>query len=366
MKIARIFDRYVLKEFIRVMTSSVLGFTALFLVVDVFEKISYFVDRKVPTSIMGLYYLYKIPWIVDHILPVALLMTCLFTIGDMVKKNEVMIMQASGISIYRIFLPIFIFGFLMSVFSLGLGQSIVPASDRARRDLDEYKIKKTNPINKMQRHNVFYKGTKGRIYSIKFLDVQRKRLANINIEEYDDKGHILRRINADSMFWMEKYWKLTRVYIRYFKDDNVEKVEQKNEMILDNLEETWEDFAREERDPDEMTYFELKDYIKRLKRGGENATRYIVDLYLKVTSPFANLIIVILGAPLATLGGAKGNKALSFGLGFIISFIYFLVNAAAQVLGQNGNLPPVLAANTANGLFLIIGFIILFMARKMA
>jgi lipopolysaccharide export system permease protein len=364
--IFRTFDRYTLREFIRVMISSILGFTALFLVVDVFEKISYFVDRKVPISIMGLYYLYKIPWIVDHILPVAMLMTCLFVIGDMVKRNEIMIMQAVGISLYRAFLPIFMFAFFISLCSIALGQSIVPRAERARVDLDEYKIKKNNPINKIQRHNLYYKGTGGRIYSIKFLDVERKRLANVNIEEYNDKGHITKRINAESMFWMEKYWKLTRVVIRYFKEDEIEKVEQKSELVIDNPSETWADFMREQRDPDEMTFLELREYIDRLKKGGDNPTRYFVDLYLKLTYPFANFIIVILGAPLATLGGAKGSKALSFGLGFVISFIYFIVNAASQVLGQNGSLQPMLAANVANGLFLIIGLIILYRSRKMA
>ncbi|MCG8608619.1 LptF/LptG family permease, partial [bacterium] len=115
--------------------------------------------------------------------------------------------------------------------------------------------------------------------------------------------------------------------------------------------------------PDDMSYTELKMFATEVKKNGGDPNRWLVDLNFKLSIPFANFIMVLFGAPIAS--SRKHSNAI---FGFIISlmsaFIYYGLNTMIKTIGHNGQLPPVSSAWLTNVLFLIGGVVILFTARK--
>jgi len=99
-----------------------------------------------------------------------------------------------------------------------------------------------------------------------------------------------------------------------------------------------------------MSYWELKNFIDEVKRTGGNPDRWRVDLYLKFAFPFANFIIILFGAPLASRKTRSGT-AISFGVSLFICFLYFGFIKVGQSLGHNGTLPPFIAAWLGNLFF---------------
>jgi len=75
-----------------------------------------------------------------------------------------------------------------------------------------------------------------------------------------------------------------------------------------------------------------------------------VDLHLKASFPFANLLLVFLGVPLGVIRRGSG-KAIGFGLSLLVSFLYYSTVRAGQVLGREEVLPPLAAAWLGNVLF---------------
>ena len=70
-------------------------------------------------------------------------------------------------------------------------------------------------------------------------------------------------------------------------------------MLL-TLKEKPSDFTRPQKDPQEMDFFKLREYIRKARRGGKEVAKELVDLNLKFSFPLANFIIVLFGAPIAT------------------------------------------------------------------
>ena len=103
-------DQYLIRQFCVILGISVLGFLSIFIIVDLIENLDRFMDNKVPSKIVLEYYIYTLPYFISIGLPMAVLISTVFSLGNMVKRNEWTAMKASGISIYRIALPLIICG----------------------------------------------------------------------------------------------------------------------------------------------------------------------------------------------------------------------------------------------------------------
>jgi lipopolysaccharide export system permease protein len=90
---------------------------------------------------------------------------------------------------------------------------------------------------------------------------------------------------------------------------------------------------------------------------------YLVDLHLKLSFPLVNLIVVMIGASIATRLRMQ-NAALGFGLSVAISFIYYAFMRAGQALGHNGALPPYIAAWLGDMVFGAVGLVMMVQAQR--
>jgi lipopolysaccharide export system permease protein len=168
---------------------------------------------------------------------------------------------------------------------------------------------------------------------------------------------MIRRIDAKRARWHGDHWLFLNGYERSF-DGREEHIERFDSLTIPELTETPDDFAEEEIDEEDMTYRELSRYIDRVRRSGGTVEQYLVDLYFKFSFPFAGSIFVLIGVALAS-GKRKPSIATGFGLTLVVSFLYYAILRVGQTLGHNGVLPPLLAAQLGNIMFLAIGLIML-------
>ena len=109
-----ILDRYILSRYIKIVIFSEFAFVAIFLIVDIFDKMDKFIDRDASMGILLAFYFYQLPYIITLVLPVALLISCFFSLGTMAKHFELISKKVSGKSLLRILLPVFVFGLILS------------------------------------------------------------------------------------------------------------------------------------------------------------------------------------------------------------------------------------------------------------
>ena len=368
---------YVLKEFLSFLWYIILAFIAIFVLVDLVENFDGFIDNKLKSGLIFLYYVFYLPYIVVLTLPVSMLLATMFSLGRLGGDNEIIAVKASGISLYRILLPLYVFSFLMGFVVMFFAESFVPRTNLYREDImiqkNEYKFTFSRNREK-DRNMVYLSNNDGRIIFARSYSSTNKIARNVFIIEQiqissnennngDKKREsLLSRIDASYMIFSNGMWTLHNAVVRTFTD-NGEVLEHYKILPAPFIVRKPSDFARIDLKPDEMNYFQLSSYIKEVNDKGGDASDRLVDLYLKISFPFVSFVIVFFGAPMAA-GSTKRGKTASFGIALVIAFIYYSLVHACQVLGRNNALEPFAAAWLPNLLFFCVGLFMLAHAKK--
>ena len=350
-------DRYLINQFWLILGIAIMGFLSIFLVVDLIENLDRFMDNKVPTEIVLKYYIYTIPYFISIGLPMAVLISTVFSLGSMVKRNEWTAMKASGISLYRIAIPLVVCGFLLSGVSFLLDNNLVSYGNEKRFEIDRDYVKRKS------RHKL--KNT------LKDIFLQKNSSSHISLSKYQikkgigydltmvDLGQltIRERIDAKKISWNSDSlkWSVSDFSIRQFDQRGLETDVRigKNDSLM-SLGFIPADIQQQARKPDELDYYKLTERIMQLKENGVDTVKWEVTRYIKISFAFTNLIVILCGIPLVVL---KEKNSLSFGAGasvFVI-FGYYAFIKFGQSLGFKGILAPVMSAWMGNIIFLFIG-----------
>jgi len=195
------------------------------------------------------------------------------------------------------------------------------------------------------------------------LDSEKKVLKGFTLYQFDEDFRCFQRIDAREVRWIDGKWKFYQGTIREFDEGGSVQTTPFRETIF-SLPDNWESFQTSERQSREMSYTELRNYIQKIQSSGYDSTRYLVDLYSKLSYPFLNLIMILIGIPFALKTGRSGGTALSIGISVMIGFAYGVTFYIFLSFGKSGVLPPLLAAWTPTFLFGLTGIFTLMSIRQ--
>jgi len=359
-------DRYLARRFLYTLGFALIAFVLVFVIVDLIENLDRYIDHEASFRNVFYYYLCYTPFIVVLTLPVAMLLSTLFSLGSLSKDNELTAIKANGVSLYRILLPIFGIAFLVSLVVLFSAEYLIPQANAEKSRIKSFNIERKTKAKEVIRKNLFFEGRDNFLYYFKKYNSETHAGEKVVVQKITE-GHIIESIEAEKMVWTRRGWEFQKAKRRLFSDslreESPERYEEHEALLYPLLKETPEEFGKEQKKPDEMGFFDLRRFIKIKKSLGEDTARELVELYLKITFPFVNFIVVFLGAPIAA-APRRGGFMLGFAISLIISFVYFALIRAGQSLGQNQKLPPLLAASFANLIFGLIGLVLLIKAKK--
>lgn len=351
----KILDRYILGRVIFPLALIFLAFVGIFVIVDLFDHVHTFIDNSVPIPIVGLYYFYYLPLIVVLTTPIAMLLATMLSLGRLSKRNEIMALKGSGVTVYRILAPVLVLAALLSAANLFIGETLVPPATRRRIEIEDDYIKRRT--ERVIKSDVIYVRPDGTTFLARRFNVRRQTAEEVTVEEFDSELRPTSRIDARTATWEDDHWVFYDGRLRRFT------VEGENATSFDTLdlpysEPTPSDLARRRLEPEEMGSRELRSYIARLRSSGSGSRELDVELRLKFSFPLVTLIMTLLGAPLA-IGARRTGFAISFAAALAISFLYYGLIQVGGVLGREGVLPPIVSAWIANVLFAAIGAAIL-------
>jgi lipopolysaccharide export system permease protein len=358
-----VLHRYVIREYLKVLLLSLSSLILIYLVVLFFQKMDTFIKHQAPFLLIFVYLVYKIPEVIfQWTLPYAVLLSTLLTLGTLSRHSEITAMKAGGVSLYRITIPLFIIAFLISFFAFLGNEYLVPVTNQKTRHLLSVKVKKEQQTGYFKNYNIWYYGHLG-IFNIQLLDAKEKILKGITLYQFDDQFRCTLRMDAREARWADGKWKLYHGAIREFPEGGGIRTVPFSDKEFD-LQESWESFQRIEQKAEEMSYTDLRYYIEKIRASGYDTSRHLTDLYAKLSYPFLNLIMVLIGIPFALKTGRSGGVALSIGISVMIGFAYGVTFYIFLAFGKSGVLPPFLAAWTPTLLFALAGFFTLTSIRQ--
>jgi lipopolysaccharide export system permease protein len=271
-------------------------------------------------------------------------------------------MKAGGVSLYRITLPLLFIALVVSLFSFLGNEYLVPVTNQRAKYLLDVRVRKEQPSSFFRNYKIWYH-TGQRIFNIQLLDHEKKVLKGFTLYQFDQAFRCTHRVDAREGRWRDGKWQFYEGTERNFGSDGSVQIIPFTEKEYP-IGETWESFQNVDLQSREMSYGELKTYIQRIQSAGYDSTRYLVDLYAKISYPFLSLIMVLIGIPFALKTGRSGGVALSVGISVLIGFAYAVTFYIFLSFGKSGVLPPLLAAFTPTLVFGLAGIFTLTSIRQ--
>jgi len=331
--------------------------SVVFIVIDIIDNLPRLMRFGASFEQAALYYLLRIPYLTILTSPVTMLLTGLFLMNSLAKYNESVAIRAAGISIRRAMLPLFLLGFIMSMIIAILGEYVLPRTEAKRDYVYRVLIKDEQPEDNLLKARINYQDKNGYFYYIGFFDGYKNTLRIIDITKFDSKsGKVSERITAAGADWIANQWILKECEIRKFKNNQPIEWKYFPSTTLPIMDVQPKDFIRITKKTLSMNFFELKNYIERLKKVGDTYSRELVDLHLKIAYPLTNLIVIFFFIPIATSNMRSKGRGLIFMLGLLVCFMFLTIMRVSQSLGYNQILPPIISAWAPNLLFTAIGF----------
>ena len=344
--------RYLIREFFKFLIICQVVFIAIYLMIDFASGVDDFIKANSPKSVMFSYFAYKIPSIAVQMLPAATLTTIIIMFSLMKRNNEITSLKACGANVWRISRPVIVTALFLSIALFLFSETIVPLTSSKANDIWRIDVKKEKPGRFHGRNHIWHKGDNS-IYWIKQFDNHKMMMLEPTFYFFDSSFRLIKRIDARSGIWKDGVWQIMNGITQDLEKDGGYDMSRFQQLEL-RLPERPEDFVREEKEPEEMGYKQLKRFAERLRAEGYDATRYFVDINIKIAFPFVILIMALIGIPVA-LWKQDMSTPVAVSLGIVLCFAYLLVLGLSRTLGFAGILPPLLSAWFTNSVFLFLG-----------
>jgi len=355
-----IIHRHLLATFFRNLGFTMVGALMLFTLIDVLDHMGSFVDNDATAWQVLRYYSFKAVWIIDTVLPIAMLMATLFTVGTMARYLELTALFASGWSLMKVTRPLIFMSLLMTMFSLVWREYVLPEANVRRNQVWEVEIH-GNPDRIRPTQHIALTGSDGRLYYARKFDPNTGILTGLKILSH--KGAVItERIDAARAEWDGSHWTLIDGTRRIFDGEN-ETTVTFDRLTASDLQVDPKSFYRERIRQEDMNIRQLMDHVELVRHSGGDPTSSLVDIQFNFAFPLVNLIVVLMGIILAS-GPRKTTVASGFGFTLLVSFVYYLFMNFGRALGHNGTLPPVPAAWAGNVVFALVFVVMFIRARR--
>ncbi len=364
-------DLYVMKEFILPLIVLNVGFLSLFMIGDIFDDLTDFLDHKGTILQIIKYFSLKMPGNIRFILPISVLLACMYTMSNFAKNLEITAMRASGISVQRACASIYFIAILVAATTCWFNEAFVPYTERAA-----YVLRKTVTTEghyKDIRENLSYRSPDGKTtWLFNHFDKDGVQ-TNVFLKYFDKEGSLIWDLKAKSAKYSpELGWQFSNGSSTTFDKENQlpgptklftcnnDKIAPLPQTIRDDIKafpETPHDIYNAVKEIENLTSLEIYELLTKSHNMSQNRKNlYRTTLFYRISFfPCAAIVAAFLGIPLATKN-LRSGIFISIILSIFIIMSYIILSEVARVAGNKGYLPPIVAGMGPTLAFIIYGW----------
>ncbi len=357
----RILDEYVVREFLGTFFMVLCGFVLLMLVFTSFELVGDIIRNHISLVTVADYLLNLTPSMLYTIAPLAVLIAVLVTFGVLNRNSEIIAMKATGISLYRLVIPIVSIAAILAVALFVFDEFYLPQANRKQEALrSTIKGRPPQTFLDPEKKWIFGQprhGEPDRIFYYQFFDRDKEEFSMMQVFELDPKTFALtRRIFAKQVSWDDDAgaWRFENGWERDFDGANQTGFRAFLNTGFSEIHEEPSYFSKESLQSQEMNFGQLGRYIRDLRQSGFDTMRLRVALWHKLAYPLIAVVMAVLAIPFALSMGRRGSLS-SIAVAIGVALTYWVVNLLFESMGNVNYLPAPLAAWSSDVLFGLVG-----------
>jgi lipopolysaccharide export system permease protein len=358
----KLIDRYLLREYILVLSYCLIGFSMIFVIYDLFDHLSSFIDNEVSFTLILRYYASLLAPSLEYLAPASLLLATLYTLWQMTRRNELTAMRASGISIYRIMSCFLAVGLFFTFTTALIRECVTPKAMAWLQDF-EADEDETGSGARVYHDLPYYSSVANHLWMIGRLDADApNKLLNVKVTRERPDGSRYEELEADRAEWLDGQWWFYNMTVqKYDEDENpvgsAKPVIEGHSTVteLPFLTEQPQDFVNEITSWDFLPSVAVIRYLKLHKDlSPKDRSQKVLSLHQRLAAPWACFIVTLFAIPAGVRGGRRSALAGVFTtVGYFFGF-YSLMQIGL-FLGLRGLIWPWLGAWLSNIVFLFTG-----------
>jgi lipopolysaccharide export system permease protein len=361
----KLLDRYVLRNFLEPFLICFGGFLAIWIIFDISDNSSDFIDAKASLKQVAGYYFTQLPQYILVCLPVGLLLALLYSLSRMSRSNELISMLTAGRSVTRVLLPLLAFGVLTSAFCLWLNWERAPHAENIKK-VAVNQIKRGKKVGEPEAvvAHLFRDRQNDRTWYVRKLRPGLGRLEGLHITQQDSEGRIIRKWYAEHALYDPrlKTWTLEKGMMVEFTPEgdiaDTDHFPSNSRTIKDWSETPWR-VASSELDPQGLSVPELRDYLVfNSDFPAAQLAPYRANLADRYALPFSCLVVVLIAAPLGIVYNRRGVVG-AVGAALFIFFGMIMARGFFLAMGKGMRVDPSLAPWVPNILLGLLGLVLL-------
>lgn len=340
----KILDRYIVKELLGPFLSGMVSFLAILVAGFILPKMVELLTGPHPIGLReaGLIFLYRLPSVAVMTFPMSTLLGALQGFGRLSGDSEVIVMHAGGISFWRMMRWVLAMGVVLSLCTFWFNETLVPAGNTRAFAIMRAADSDSQPTSALVVQD-WDDTVLRRVVIARSFDIRTSVLHDVAMLEYKDK-RVAAVTNAKAARYLKDKSKWE------FENGSIQQIAAKGRLVRVDFDHQILEFTKSPsevqltlRKAEELTYEELRQYVKAMQLQGANVRPYLVSLQQKLSLPMASLVFILIGAPLG-LRPHRGGSALGFGLAIMIAFFYYVVAHFLAATGEGGGISPAMAA----------------------
>lgn len=356
----QLMDMYVGGRYLRTIALAFLGLLSLYYIVEFIEMSEKVQKGNATMAMVAEYFYYATPTFVYFVVPLSTLVAVLSTFGGLTRTNELTVLRACGVSLYRTAVPLLLLAMVWSGVLFVLEDRVLAHSQRRAAVLKDV-IRDRPPRTFNLANRSWLLGDDGRIYYYAVYDAREQTLHQASVfETARNPFRLVSHTSAKQVTFRDGAWHATDGWVQSFADNGTVTREAFAERTLEL--ETPEDFGTEQIEATMMNYGELRDYIDRLGESGFSIAEQEVELHRKLAFPFVTLVMTLIAVPFGVTTGRRG-ALYGIGLALTLAVSYLVISHIFIAFGNASMLPPLLAAWATNLLFAAGALMLVFTVR---
>jgi lipopolysaccharide export system permease protein len=356
----RLLDRYVIRNFLQAYFYCIAGFISIWLIFDISDNISTFIEEHFGFLLSARYYATQVPEVFIILLPVALLLALLFSLGRMSRSNEIVSMLTAGVSIPRVLAPLITIGLLTVAASFGLNYSLAPHAEMAKKNFVAVARSRQYSIQ----GQIFRNRTDLRTWFIQNFRPGHNIFNNVQVLQQDEHDNIIVNYLAPRATYEaeSKTWELENVkVVHYDAAGNITDEKMFPSLKIDNWSETPFRLGSANARAEYLSVPELREYLHfNSDFPAPLLAPFKTHLQYRIALPWTCLVVVWIAAPLG-IGYSRRGVLASVASAVILVFSMNFLTHLFLALGEGYRVSPLIAAWTPNLIFTAIGIYLLYL-----
>ncbi len=355
-------DRYLIRNFATPFFLCLGGLSGIMISMDLLNNMNHYAGQNMGPGALAIHFLGQMPLTLMLITEVSLLMASLFALGKMSRYNEVTAILTAGRSVFRMLLPLLIFGLWCALGLMALNFHLAPEAMMAKEKLKDG----IRSSESLQDPGVIFRNRADFrtwvVHAIPYDQREGNEMREVTVVQQDATGETKEILMARKALWVPGRGDWHLYDVTRFKPDASGKLQRTERGSVSMTRSDWPEtpgvMLQDKLDPEHLGVPSL---LSCLKAGAtlpaKVKARYETAVQWRFALPLRAFLIVLVAAPLGLVASRRnmlGGVSKAFGIFF---FVYFAGTLALKA-GEGAYVPPVMAAWSVNIIFAIAGVLI--------